>query len=227
MDEDEDRPLSPLEMRLFGGDTSPSSQGLADLARPFVDRTKLTCKLFRRDYEKIGSLIAKAYKDGQLTQQHATDLYLDIGHVVSTPLIERYLAARECGKIADWLRSRDNFCQTEWLNPRNRLALDGFVTLGEGALAVQLLRQHLHRMMIQTRATWRYAAQAIKERARGAEIPPGRDIVAELPAELDLALLELAECEPYIIAHGAKSDRDALADMREEISRARKRYTKS
>jgi len=225
-DDDPDR-LTPMEERLFGLDRTPPDRELAELARPFVEEARLTYKLFRRDLENIESRVAAAGKERRLTPRQARDMWLDLGQVLSLPLIERYLAQGECSKVADWLRARLDLHETEWLNERNRIAIEGFIAQGEAALAVALLQRHLHKMMIATRDKWRYSAQAVKERAKGAPVPAARDIVAELPGELDLALLEIAECEVYIAAHGAKSDTDALAAMRDEIARARQRHEKS
>jgi hypothetical protein len=217
-------PLSPFEQRAFGIDRSPPPPHLSALARELVDAAKPGFKLFRRDFEAIGSAATKAMREGRLSRRDAGDIFLDLGQVISLPLTQRYLAARECARIADWLRSRPGFADTEWLNPRNRIAIDGFVAQGEAALAVALLRQHLHKVMTATRARWRFANSVLKALAAEQEVPQaGRDMLERIPAELDLVLFEIAECEPWIDAHGASSDRQALSEMRAEIERARGR----
>lgn len=224
MPHDEPEPLSPLEQRVFGINRSPPPPHLAALARELVDAAKPGFKLFRRDFEAIGSAATKAMREGRMSREDAGDIFLDLGQVISEPLVDRYLAAHECAKIADWLRSRPGFADTEWLNPRNRKAIEGFVAQDEAALAVALLRQHLHKVMTATRARWRYATTVLKAMAANQTVPEGAlELLERMPAEIELTLLEIAECEPWILAHGANSDAQALAEMRAEIERAQSR----
>lgn len=216
--------LSPVERRLYGLDRSPPPLHLAALGRGMVDRTKLTFKLMRRDFEAVGSVASAAFVAGEIKRQDASDLFVDLGHAISLPLTERYLAQGVCARLADWLRARPSLAELDWLGPRNRLAIEGLVAQGESALAVQLLRQHLHKAMNAARARWRYANAALKALKAGKPVPPDAKAMAErLPAELDLMLLEIAECEPWISAHGAPSDVQALTELREDIARARRR----
>ncbi len=221
---DDSDDLSPVERRIYGLDRSPPPPHLAALGRSMVERTKLTFKLFRRDFEAVGSVASAAFVAGEITRQDASDLFVDLGHAISLPLTERYLAEGACAKLADWLRARPGFADLDWLSPRGRMAIEGLVAQGEAALAVQLLRQHLHKAMNAAKARWRYAGAARKAIASGKPVAPGtQDIADRMPGELDLMLLEIAECEPWIIAHGAPSDAQALAEWRDEIARARRR----
>jgi hypothetical protein len=218
--------LSPVERRIYGLDRSPPPPHLDALGRDMVERTKLTFKLFRRDFEAVGSVASAAFVAGEITRQDASDLFVDLGHAISLPLTERYLAQGACARLADWLRARPSFADLDWLAPRNRMAIEGLVAQGEAALAVQLLRQHLHKAMAAARARWRYAGAALKAIAAGKPVPPdAQDMAERIPADMDLMLLEIAECEPWITAHGAPSDAQALADMREDIARARRRIS--
>lgn len=216
--------LSPVERRLLGIDRSPPPPHLAALGCTMVERTKITFKLFRRDFEAAGTVANAAFKAGEISRQDASDLFVDLGHALSLPLAERYLAAGACARLADWLRARPGFGELDWLGPRNRLAIEGLVERQEAALAVALLRQHLHKALTAAKASWRYAASAQKALAAGHAIPPAaRTALDQIPGQLDLILLEVAECEQWIAAHGAPSDHAALADLRSEVGRARKR----
>ncbi len=216
--------LFPVERRLYGLDRTPPPPHLAALGRAIVDRTKLTFKLFRRDFEAAGAVANAAFRAGEITRQDASDLFVDLGHALSLPLAERYLAEGACARLADWLRARQGLADLEWLGPRNRMAIDGLVAQGEAALAVALLRLHLHKAMNAAKARWRYSASAMKAIAAGKPVPPeAREVAERMPAELDLMVLEIAECEPWITAHGAPSDGQALAEMRDEVARARRR----
>lgn len=221
---DPDR-LSPVARRLLGIDRSPPPPHLAALGRAMAERTKITFKLFRRDFEAAGTVANAAFKAGEITHQDAADLFVDLGHALSLPLAERYLAAGQSLRIAEWLGARPGFGDLEWLGPRNRMVIDGLVGAGESALAVSLLRQHLKKAMTAARAQWRYAASASKAAAAGKPIPRAAETaIAQAPALLELVLLEIAECAPWIESHGAPSDRQILDEMRAEVTKTQLRF---
>lgn len=226
---DPDRPLSDLEQRLFGGpQPPPPPQQLIELARDLANRAKLRFKGFRQDYERVTNAATALHKDGQITKAQATRIFLDDGNMISAPLIARYIEARESEQVANWLRAREEFHFPNWLNERNRMALEGFVRNGEGALAVQLIRQHLHKVINRTKDHWRDAG---RKRPQGLSDKMAEQFeqfkataLEDLPGHLDIALYEIAELEPWIIAHGSNEDRKAIADYRDEIAKVRKRF---
>ncbi|MHA6316191.1 hypothetical protein ACXYN8_00820 [Altererythrobacter sp. CAU 1778] len=227
---DPDRPLSDMERRLFGVDPPPPPPpaDLVALARDFANRAELRFKGFRQDYERVSNAATALHKTGDITKAQAMRIFLDDGHMISMPLIARYIDARESEQVANWLRARDGFHFSNWLDERTRMALDGFVANGEGALAVQLIRQHLHKVMARTKDQWRVAG-----RKQPKNLPPEYvaqfeaqklDALETLPGHIDIALYEIAELQPWIDAHGSDEDRKAITAYRDEIAKVRARF---
>lgn len=226
---DPDRPVSDLEKRLLGGERPPPPQSdLVGFARDFANRATLRFKGFRQDYERVSNAATALHKNGQISMAQATRIFLDDGHMISAPLIARYLDARESEQVANWLRAREEFHFPGWLNERNRMALDGFVRNGEGALAVQLIRQHLHKVMNRTKDQWRNAGRKrpkdMSEKIAEQFEEFKAAALEDLPGHLDIALYEIAELEPWIAEHGSNEDRKAIAGYRGEIAKVRKRF---
>lgn len=226
---DPERPLSDLEKRVFGlVQPPPVPAELAQFVHDQVARATLRFKGFRQDYERVSNAATAQWKDGQITQAEAQRVFLDDGHIVSAPLIARYLAARECRQIADWLRARPEFHFPGWLSERNRMALDGMVEHGEAGSAVQLILAHLKKVIARARDQWR---------AAGRKIPKGISPelherlataialdLQRLPGSLGEAQLELAELEPWITAHGSREDQRSFAAWLEEVRAVRVRF---
>lgn len=206
----------------------PLPPRLRDFARAHVGRLRLRFDLFRRDHQRACAAAVESWRDGQITREEAQALFIDADEAISGPLVQRYIEARECGKVADWLRSRPGFRLPGWLTQRNRAALDGFVAQGEAALAVQLIRQHLNKAVGGVRAHRRSAMRARpagltgEEAARfDAEKQAG---LRDLPGHIAIALMELAELEHWVEGHGSPEDRRALAKMRGEIEKLQARF---
>ncbi|WP_336987399.1 hypothetical protein [Altererythrobacter aquiaggeris] len=229
---DPNRPISEMEQRLFGGkQPAPPPPKLAQIARDFANRATLRFKGFRQDYERVSNAATALHKDGLITKAEAQRIFLDDAYMISAPLIERYIIARESEQVANWLRARTAFHFPNWLDERNRMALDGFVANGEGALAVQLIRQHLHKIMNRTKDRWRDAGRKRPKdlAAQYHESFEDRRLQAleELPGHLDIAVYEIAELEPWVTGHGSKEDLRAVAGYREEIQKIRGRFNLS
>ena len=215
--------------RLFGGKPKPPPPAkLVAFARDFANRATLRFKGFREDYERVSNAASALHRSGDISRGAATRIFFDDGHMISAPLIERYLQARESEQVANWLRARTEFHLPNWLNDRNRMALDGFVANGEGALAVQLIRQHLHKVMNRTQDAWRAAGRKRPPDMEGTVAEQFEDHKAkaleDLPGHLDIALFEIAELEPWIDAEGSAEDRKIIEKYREQIAKIRKRF---
>lgn len=226
---DPDRPLSDLEKRLFGGEQPPPvSASLAEFAREQVARAALRFKGFRQDYERVSNAATAQWKAGQITRAEAQRIFLDDGHIVSAPLVRRYLDARESRQIADWLRARDEMHFTGWLSERNRAALDGMVEQGEAATAVALILAHLKKVMNTAKSHWRAAGQKMPRDLPEQYHDRFKHNLAQqqlrLPGRLGEAALEIAELEPWIANHGSREDQRTLAAWREELAKVRERF---
>lgn len=218
--------LSPVECYLFEGAPPPPAH-LAELARSFVGRARLSYKNFRAEHEKIGSAVVKAMKDGLLTREDASLLWLDTHGITAELLIARYCDARQYEPVAAWLQARIGFATANWLNGYVRLALDRFVADGEGARAAALALAHVERAMKSLRLDW-------KERRRSPpkKLPPEtqevmrgiqKALVERIPSRNAEMLLEIAEAEPYL-AYGSDEERASLAARRHEILADQERF---
>jgi len=226
---DPDRPLSDLEKRLFGGEQPPPvSTKLAEFAQDMVARATLRFKGFRQDYERISNAATAQWKDGQITRAEAQRVFLDDGHIISAPLVRRYLEARESRKVADWLRSREEMHFVGWLSERNRMALDGMVEHGEAPTAVALILAHLKKVMAAAKDHWRSAGQKMPKDLPSEHHDSFMNSVAEerrlLPGRLSETALEIAELEPWIADHGSREDQRMLVSWREELAKVRARF---
>lgn len=223
------RPLSYIERRLLGGEQPPPvDAALRAVAEEAVNRAALRFKGFRQDFERISNATTSQWKDGRITREDASRLFLDDDHIISGPLVRRYLAAREFKQIADWLRARSEIHFTGWLSERNRLALDGMAQHGEGAMAVQLIMLHLRKIMARAKDLSRAAHRKIPS-----DCPPDLRAALEqaaatarhgLPGGLGEAELEIAELESWIDGYGSREDRRVVAGWREELNRMRDRF---
>lgn len=226
--EPEPGPLNDAEKDFLLGPGPPSLR-IAQIARDHVNRAKLKFKDFRVDREAIEIALARSAKSGDITQAEARKLFLDSGDVVSTPLAERYVEMREFELMAKYLRTRLHYDGTTRMTPRNRLILDGMIAGGEAAMAVSLVRLYLKKLYDYTQSCWRAAG-----RMPAKDMPPElieqfertRDQeLKELPANLEIAELEIAEVESYLVDHGSREDNRALEKFREEIAKVRKRFS--
>lgn len=191
---------------------------LRELARSLVEGARLGFKDFRKDKERIESLVFAAINDGSLPEEEGKAVWPDTGDAITLPLVELYLAAREYELIANFLRHRIMYHPTDWLTERNRLALDGMIAGGEAALAVGLLRTFLKKLRQHTQTKWRAAGSKVADsEARAAALNA-------LPAHLEIAELEMAEIESWLVDHGSREDNRALADFRTEIAKVRERF---
>ena len=228
-DGDPERPLSDLEKRVFGlVQPPPVPASLAQFAHDHVARATLRFKGFRQDYERVSNAATAQWKDGQITQAEAQRVFLDDGHIVSAPLIARYLAARECRQIADWLRARPEFHFPGWLSERNRMALDGMVANGEAAMAVALILAHLGKVMTTVqnhlRAAGRKAPAGASAETVAAIASAGEIARERLGGAIGEAALELAELQPWIDRHGSREDQRAIAAWHDRLGAARARF---
>ena len=167
--------------------------------------------------------------DGQISKEDAETIALDIGYVVSTPLVQRYIDAREFELVARYLKHRIMYNRTGWLTERNRLALDGMIAGGETAMAVGLLREFLKKLYQHTQEQWRAAGRKAprgESDARTLEILATRraEALRDLPGHLEIAEQEMAEIEAYLAEHGSREDNRALDRFRDEIAKVRKRF---
>lgn len=221
-------PLNSFERMLFEGPPPPPPH-LVPLARQLVARAKLAFKNFREDLERVEGLGIAAMKKGEITKREAQLMFLDTGDVLTLPLVQRYLERREFELIAKFLKYRIMYHPTGWLTERNRLALDGMIAGGEAPLAVSLLREFLKKLHGHTQEKWRAAGRKAPKTTTDPNTLAAydrmqREGLAELPAHLEIAELEMAEIEPYFAAHGSREDNRALEKFREEIAKVRKRF---
>lgn len=218
------------------GDQPESSVGarfpaprLRKLARPLVESAKLGFKDFRKDKERIETLVFGAINDGSLPEEEGKAIWLDFGDAITLPLVERYLAQAEFELVANFLRHRIAYHPTDWLTERNRLALDGMIAGGEAALAISLLRTFLKKLRQHTQKQWRAAGRKIDPKitdanARSAMEQARAAALLGLPAHLEIAELEMAEIESWLVDHGSREDNRALAAFRTEIAKVRERF---
>lgn len=217
---------SPPRAKLCG--PGPAPRHLAEVARPFAERAAIKLKNFRTDLEMIQHSVMDAMRDGVVTSRDAELIFLDIGNVVSTPLIERYFEAWEYELVARWLTAQAVFAGPGWIDERIRIAVDGMIAGGEQAMAIALLRKYLRVLHKQTRAKWRDA---------GARPPKGlspdglaafetrkAQALHDLPGYLAIAEQEIAEIEPWVQKHGSREDNRALEKFGSEIARVRERF---
>lgn len=226
-DAPEPGPLNKFEKMIFEG-PQPAPPHLIELAATWVNRAKLKFKDFRVDREEIEIAVAKAAKDGAVSQRDARLIFLDTGDVVSLPLAQRYIDMREFELMAKYLRTRLHYHNVTRLTPRNRMIIDGMIAGGEAAMAVSLLRLYLKKLRDFTQNRWRAAGRKPHPDASPEGLVQFERMKAEeirdLPANLEIAELELAEIEPWIAAHGSREDNRAVEKFREEIGRVRKRF---
>ena len=221
-------PPDEFTQMLFKG-PGPPPPHLVKLGETLVGRAKLKLRDFRVDREDIECAAVAAAKNGELSQHDARLIFLDTGDVVSRPLVQRYLDAREFELIAKYLRYRIMYHPTGWLTERNRLALDGMIAGGEAAMAVGLLREFLKKLHRHTQERWRAAG---RKAPKGMADPHSRDTydkmrsdaIRELPGHLQIAELELAEIGQYLSEHGSREDNRAIEKFREEIAKVRQRF---
>lgn len=222
-------PPSAFEKLLFTG-PPPAPPRVAQFAQQLADRAKLGFKEFRLDREKIEGMAVDAMNNGEISKSDAQLIFLDTGYVVSAPLVQRYLDAREFELVARYLKHRIMYHPTDWLNARNRLALDGMIAGGEAAMAVGLLREYLKKLRNHTQEQWRAASRKAPkgmtdQNTLDAYERMQREALSALPGHLEIAELELAEIEAYLAEHGSREDNRALDKFREEIARTRARFS--
>lgn len=208
---------------------SPPSGATVDLARSLVERAHLRFRNFREDEERIGNAAVQASREeGHISPKQARDIFMDKGDCVTTPLVKRYIDAREFELVGKYLKYRIMYQPTNWLTPRNRMALDGMIAGGEHAMAMALLRTYLKKLREVTQRVWRNAG-----RKRPTNLTPEMgpqfemmkaDALRQLPGSLEIAELEMAEIQTYLAAHGSREDNRALEKFREEIAKVRRRF---
>ena len=226
--EEEPGPSNSFEKMVLEGPPPPPPH-LVELGITLVGRARLKFKEFRVDREAIENAAVEASKNGEISRKDAKLLFLDTGHVISTPLVQRYLEMREFELVARYLKHRIMYHPTGWLTVRNRMALDGMIAGGEAAMAVALLREFLKKLQQHTQEKWRAAARkapkgvtdnnTIDAYTRQREVA-----LHELPGHLKIAELELAEIEQYLSEHGSREDNRAIDKFREDIGKARKKF---
>lgn len=207
---------------------APPPLRIAQIAHDHVNRAELKFKDFRVDREGIEIALAQSVKNGDLTQEEGRRLFLDAGDVVSLPLARRYVEMREFELLAKYLRIRLHYHGQTRMTPRNRLILDGMIEGGEAAMAVSLVRLYLKKVLDYTQLRWRAAGRRpskdmTSDLIEQFERDKAREL-RELPANLEIAELELAELETYITEHGSREDNRALEKFREELAKVRKRF---
>lgn len=225
--EPEAGPLSPGERMIFEGRPPPPPQ-LVELGRKLVGRAKLRFKDFRVDREDIECAAVASAKNGELDASDAEMIFHDRGDVVSLPLAQRYIEMREFELMAKYLRTRLHYTGLTHMTPRNRLIFDGMIAGGEAPMAVALLRKYLAKVREHTQNRWRGAGARMRPDLPVDLRPQFESMQAkelrELPAQLEIAELELVEIEPYLADHGSREDNRALAKFREEIAKVRERF---
>lgn len=208
--------------------SGPVSPELAGVARPFVDRAVLRFKSLRDDFERIGSAVVAAMKDGLIDRETARTIWIDHCHILSVPLIERYLQAGKFEQIAAWLRVRPAMETMDWPDEPARVALAGFIANGQGALAAQLCRHHIERMMRKLRRDWkerrRNPSKGLDEDSARAFRALQRQIVADIPTRNVEMLLDIAAVEAIVATHGSDEDRAFLAAVRAEVEEDQRRF---
>lgn len=226
--EPEPGPLTPFEKMIFEGPPPPPPH-LVELGKRLVGRAKLKFKDFRVDRENIENAAVASAREGDISAKDAQLIFLDTGDVISQPLVERYLERREFALIAKYLKYRIMYQPTGWLTPRNRMALDGMIAGGEPAMAIGLLREFLKKLYQHTQEKWRAAGRKPPKGMSHANTLAGfersrEQALQELPAHLEIAELEMAEIETYLLAHGSREDNRELEKFRDEIAKVRKRF---
>lgn len=226
--EPEPPPLNSFERMLFEGPPPPPPH-LVPLARQYVDRAKLAFKNFREDLERVERIAVGAMKQGEISKRDAQLMFLDTGDVLTLPLVQRYLERREFELVAKFLKYRIMYHPTGWLTERNRLALDGMIAGGETALAVSLVREFLKKLHQHTQEKWRAAGRKptqyqIDNGYLEAHERQVAEALAELPAHLEIAELEMAEIETYLGPHGSREDNRALEKFHADIAKVRSKY---
>ncbi|MBE5073734.1 hypothetical protein IM511_05400 [Erythrobacteraceae bacterium E2-1 Yellow Sea] len=225
--EPEPGPLTPGERMLFEGRPPPPPH-LIELGRTLVGRAKLKFKDFRIDRENIECAAVASARNGELAAHDAEMIFSDRGDIVSYPLAQRYIEMREFELMARYLKTRLHYTGFTHMTPRNRLIFDGMIAGGETSMAVVLLRKYLAKVREYAQNRWRNAGAKMRPDLPPEYRPQFEDMKAkeirELPAQLDIAELEIAEIETYLAQHGSREDNRALEKFREEIAKVRKRF---
>lgn len=212
-----------------GDPRAPLAPHLVAFARKTVERATLKFQDFRKDKEAIGSAIFKVIEDGELTKEESALIWLDTSNAITFPLAKRYVEMREFELIANFLRSRLHYNGSTQLTPRNRFIFDAMIAGEETALAVSLLRIYLKQLRRFTQNFWRVAGKTSISGIEDAvvleqEVSRRDEALKNLPGQLDIAELELAEIETYLASQGSREDNRALQKFRDEIARVRKRF---
>ena len=225
MGADQQNPVSPG--RYLFEDAPPAPAHLAALARPFVDRAKLNYRNFRVELERIGGLAVKAMSDGLLGKEDATLIWLDVGDVLSTPLIARYCDARQYEPMLAWLRARPGFQCTGWVRGYALSAMERLVADGQGARAASLALAHVERTMKSLRLDWKERRRGIPKKlapdAQAALRSTQAALIARIPVRNAEMLMEIGEMLPYL-AHGTAEERVALEAFRREVLADQERF---
>lgn len=208
---------------------SPPPQRVLDLARSLVDRAHLRFKNFREDRERIENGAVQASRaEGHISPKEARDIFMDKGDCVSLPLVERYIEAREFELVFKYLKHQMMYQPTDWLTPRNRIALEGMIKGGEQPMAVALLREYLKRLRGNTQRAWRNAGRKKPPELPlelGSQFDRQKEIAErELPGKLEIAEMEMAEIELWLKSYGSREDNRALDKFRDELAKVRERF---
>lgn len=220
--------MTPFERMIFEG-MEPPPPHLFALGQKFVEEAVPRFKNFRVDLEKIQLAAMAEGKAGKIAIDDARQLFLDNGESMSLPLVRRYVEACETELVARWLAAQTGFHFEGWATPRNLIALDGMVAVGEAALAVRTVRAHLKKVFDRAQAKWRLVARkrpvgltAALEEQYEANMAKAR---WELPGEIEQARLEIADLERFVRDHGSHEDNRAIDTMLAELEKARGKFT--
>jgi hypothetical protein len=217
----------PLEIPTYRG-PGPASPHVAPIAKRFVSAARLRYKNLRVDMETVGQDAVEAARRGEIELDEAKQIFLDQSNIVSLPLVRLYLKEREYELVSRWLMTGLSYASTSWLSERNRLALQGMIDGGERALAAGLLRKYLKMVHRHTQERWRRVSRKIEpglpKSHRESALFRQAKAKRELPANLEIAELELAEIEVILKECGSREDMRALKKFHQEIAKVRKRF---
>ena len=188
---------------------------------------RLVYRNFRVEFERIGGLAVKAMSDGLIGKDDATLIWLDVGDVLSVPLIARYCDARQYDPVVTWLRARPGFQCVAWLRGYVLSAMERLVADGEGARAASLALAHVERAMKSLRLDWKERRRGIPKKlapeAQAALRSTQAALIARIPVRNAEMLMEIGEMMPYL-AHGTAEERATLEALRREVLADQERF---